>query len=103
MLAGRGNAQHIVCPLHRWTYELNGELLGAPRFSESPCVKLRSRALTRWNGLLFNESRNTSCCARSEAAGAVSASAGTASMPASAATMQRLQYAAARRGRRHRL
>jgi phenylpropionate dioxygenase-like ring-hydroxylating dioxygenase large terminal subunit len=58
MLAGRGNAQHIVCPLHRWTYELNGELLGAPRFSESPCVKLRSRALTRWNGLLFTGPRD---------------------------------------------
>ncbi len=41
MLEGRGNAQHIVCPLHRWTYDLKGELLGAPHFAESPCVKLR--------------------------------------------------------------
>src|SRR5512147_2293227 len=32
MLEGRGNAQNIVCPLHRWTYDLNGELLGAPHF-----------------------------------------------------------------------
>ena len=30
MLRGRGNAQNIVCPLHRWTYDLKGELLGAP-------------------------------------------------------------------------
>jgi choline monooxygenase len=29
MLDGRGNTQNIVCPLHRWTYDLNGELLGA--------------------------------------------------------------------------
>jgi phenylpropionate dioxygenase-like ring-hydroxylating dioxygenase large terminal subunit len=53
MLEGRGNIQNIVCPLHRWTYDLKGELLGAPRFAESPCLKLDSTPLTRWNGLLF--------------------------------------------------
>jgi len=53
MLEGRGNLENIVCPLHRWTYNLKGELLGAPRFPESPCVKLHSTPLTRWNGLLF--------------------------------------------------
>ena len=53
MLQGRGNTQNIVCPLHRWTYDLKGELLGAPHFAESPCVKLRSAPLKRWNGLLF--------------------------------------------------
>src|ERR1041384_4556340 len=47
------NAQTIFCPLHRWTYDLKGELLGAPHFPESPCVKLRSKPLTSWNGLLF--------------------------------------------------
>ena len=47
MLEGRGNAQNIVCPLHRWTYDLKGELLGAPHFAESPCVKLRSTPLTQ--------------------------------------------------------
>src|SRR5919201_6376594 len=36
MLEGRGNTQNIVCPLHRWTYNLKGELLGAPHFPESP-------------------------------------------------------------------
>jgi len=30
MLTGKGNAQNIVCPIHRWTYDLQGELLGAP-------------------------------------------------------------------------
>ncbi len=29
MLQGRGNLESIVCPLHRWTYDLKGELLGA--------------------------------------------------------------------------
>ena len=53
MLGGRGNAQNIVCPVHRWTYDLKGELLGAPHFGESPCVKLRSKPLSNWNGLLF--------------------------------------------------
>src|SRR5437773_99707 len=36
MLEGRGNAQHIVCPLHRWTYDLKGELLGAPKAGLEP-------------------------------------------------------------------
>ena len=58
MLEGRGNAQNIVCPLHRWTYDLKGELLGAPRFAENPCVKLRSTPLTNWQGLLFAGPRN---------------------------------------------
>jgi choline monooxygenase len=53
MLEGRGNVANIVCPLHRWTYDLKGVLLGAPAFPESPCVRLASAPLTRWNGLLF--------------------------------------------------
>src|SRR5688500_17389781 len=53
MLEGRGNAENIVCPLHRWTYDLKGELLGAPLFPETPCVKLHSTPLIIWNGLLF--------------------------------------------------
>ena len=53
LLEGRGNAQNIVCPLHRWTYDLKGKLLGAPLFPASPCLNLPSTLLTRWNGLLF--------------------------------------------------
>ncbi len=53
MLEGRGHVEQIVCPLHRWTYDLQGELLGAPHFPESPCVRLRSTALANWHGLLF--------------------------------------------------
>ncbi|HLX79876.1 MAG TPA: aromatic ring-hydroxylating dioxygenase subunit alpha [Burkholderiales bacterium] len=58
MLEGRGNIRNIVCPLHRWTYDLKGELLGAPQFAENPCVKLHSTPLTRWNGLLFTGPRD---------------------------------------------
>ena len=53
MLEGRGRADNIVCPLHRWTYDMKGELLGAPQFPENPCVKLHSTPLANWNGLLF--------------------------------------------------
>ena len=40
MLNGRGNAPNIVCPIHRWTYDLKGELLGAPHFDDKPCLNL---------------------------------------------------------------
>jgi choline monooxygenase len=54
MLRGRGNTgAHIVCPLHRWTYDLHGELKGAPHFADDPCLNLRNYGLQRWNGLLF--------------------------------------------------
>jgi phenylpropionate dioxygenase-like ring-hydroxylating dioxygenase large terminal subunit len=53
MLQGKGNAESIVCPVHRWTYDMKGELLGAPRFENQPCVKLGSTPLGSWNGLLF--------------------------------------------------
>ncbi|MDH5536466.1 MAG: Rieske (2Fe-2S) protein, partial [Betaproteobacteria bacterium] len=32
ILKGRGTTRNIVCPLHRWTYALDGKLLGAPLF-----------------------------------------------------------------------
>ncbi len=53
MLEGSGTLDNIVCPLHRWTYDLKGELLGAPHFPENPCVKLHSTPLTNWQGMLF--------------------------------------------------
>ena len=58
MLEGRGHAKHIVCPLHRWTYELDGKLLGAPHFPQNPCLHLHKAPLQRWNGLLFASGRD---------------------------------------------
>jgi len=55
MVNGRGNARQIVCPLHRWTYDLKGELIGAPHFDENPCLNLSKTALQNWNGLLFEQ------------------------------------------------
>ncbi len=64
MLKGKGslNTQqkgsaggNIVCPLHRWTYNPQGELLGAPHFAHDPCLNLNNYKLREWNGLLFED------------------------------------------------
>ena len=64
MLQGRGslNTQqkgsaggNIVCPLHRWTYAPQGQLLGAPHFAQDPCLNLKNYPLREWNGLLFED------------------------------------------------
>jgi phenylpropionate dioxygenase-like ring-hydroxylating dioxygenase large terminal subunit len=53
MLEGCGNIRNIVCPVHRWTYALDGKLLGAPHFARNPCLDLGQTRLSSWNGLLF--------------------------------------------------
>ncbi len=58
LLQGRGRAQNIVCPIHRWTYDIAGRLLGAPHFPDNPRLDLGSRRLQRWNGLLFEGDRD---------------------------------------------
>ena len=56
MLQGRGNTgSNIVCPLHRWTYNLQGELLGAPLFQQDPCLNLQRYKTRSWNGMLFED------------------------------------------------
>jgi len=56
MLRGRGHTrQNIVCPLHRWTYDLKGELVGAPHFDHDPCLNLKRYGIKEWNGLLFED------------------------------------------------
>ncbi len=71
ILKGRGSLPpqaggNIVCPLHHWTYAgagpsaasrvPAGTLLGAPHFSEDPCLNLHNYPLSEWNGLLFETS-----------------------------------------------
>jgi len=58
MLEGRGTVKNIVCPLHRWSYRLDGTMLGAPHFPENPCLHLNKTPLQNWNGLLFASQRN---------------------------------------------
>ena len=55
MLKGRGKTTggNVVCPVHRWTYDLQGKLFGAPHFAEDPCLNLNNYALQNWHGLLF--------------------------------------------------
>ena len=58
LLEGRGKVRNIVCPLHRWTYDLQGRLLGAPEFAATPDLPLPCTPLRSWHGLLFAGSRD---------------------------------------------
>jgi choline monooxygenase len=58
MLQGAGSAENIVCPVHRWTYDTRGTLLGAPHFPDNPCLNLRREGLENWQGLLFKGPRS---------------------------------------------
>jgi choline monooxygenase len=58
MMKGRGNTPNIVCPVHRWTYDTRGELLGAPHFPNTPCLNLKRQQLQNWKGLLFSGTRD---------------------------------------------
>ncbi|NKJ51159.1 Rieske (2Fe-2S) protein [Burkholderia sp. SG-MS1] len=48
---------NIVCPLHRWTYDGKGELIGAPEFERKPCRHLERFALKNCHGLLYEGPR----------------------------------------------
>lgn len=58
LLRGHGNVDNIVCPVHRWTYDLRGKLLGAPDFPNNPCLDLASTPLHNWRGMLFTGKRD---------------------------------------------
>ncbi|MBI3716805.1 MAG: aromatic ring-hydroxylating dioxygenase subunit alpha [Betaproteobacteria bacterium] len=60
MLKGAGQlpSNNIVCPLHRWTYDGAGKLLGAPHFPQQPCLDLPKKPLQKWNGMLFSGPRD---------------------------------------------
>ena len=58
MLKGSGKTKNIICPLHRWTYNTEGTLLGAPHFKENPCLNLNKSSLQSWQGLLFDSKRD---------------------------------------------
>jgi len=54
LLEGRGNAQNIVCPLHRWDLRHEGELLGRPHFPGT-LPQPRQDLLQNWRGMLLRE------------------------------------------------
>jgi phenylpropionate dioxygenase-like ring-hydroxylating dioxygenase large terminal subunit len=55
---GSGNASRLTCPYHKWVYELDGSLRGAPmmegveEFDEKGC-RLPRLALEVWQGFIF--------------------------------------------------
>ena len=55
---GAGNAKEFSCPYHGWTYDLNGDLLGAPftrgveGFDRAACA-LKPVRVDTWGGFLF--------------------------------------------------
>jgi choline monooxygenase len=54
MLKGRGNTGgQVVCPLHRWTYDLDGKLLGAPHFVAGSLPEPAQLPGAELEGLLF--------------------------------------------------
>ena len=57
MLKGRGSVHNIVCPIHRWTYKLSGDLIAAPNFSFQGCESLKKYPLYEWNGMLFERGK----------------------------------------------
>lgn len=54
----RDTGGKIVCPIHRWTYETDGRLIGAPDFPEKPCLSLQRYPLWNCHGLLFEGARD---------------------------------------------
>ena len=60
MLKGAGSLPGgtITCPLHRWSYDGEGKLLGTPSFPEKVCLDLPRQDLQKWNGMLFNGKRD---------------------------------------------
>ena len=54
----RDTGGKIVCPIHRWTYDTDGRLLGAPDFPENPCLNLKRYPLQNCHGLLFEGPRD---------------------------------------------
>jgi choline monooxygenase len=55
ILKRSGSVSNIVCPLHGWTYDLSGELIGAPHFDPCPKTSLRNFSTQQWNGIVFEK------------------------------------------------
>lgn len=57
---GRGNVRRLRCPLHAWTYDLDGQLLAAPGITDDPDSKVDAKEICLpkirtevWEGFIF--------------------------------------------------
>lgn len=55
ILQGSGHHAQIVCPLHGWTYDNHGKLIGAPFFDPCPDRHLQKFTTQSWHGLIFEQ------------------------------------------------
>lgn len=58
LLEGEGHATRISCPYHSWTYDLDGQLIGAPFMNETKGFdvsnfRLRELACDAWEGFIY--------------------------------------------------
>jgi len=58
LLSGTGHVSRISCPYHSWTYELDGQLIGAPFMDKTPGFdvanhKLKELACETWQGFIY--------------------------------------------------
>lgn len=54
LLSADSDQSKIVCPYHRWTFDLQGDCIGAPFCTkEESNIKLRPVALEVWHDLIF--------------------------------------------------
>lgn len=54
----RATGGRILCPLHAWTYDSHGLIVGAPKFPERPCRNLPRYTLFNVGGFLFEGERD---------------------------------------------
>jgi len=55
MMNRAGTAANIVCPLHGWTYDLEGRIVAAPHFDPCPNRDLNKFSTQSWNGMYFEQ------------------------------------------------
>jgi phenylpropionate dioxygenase-like ring-hydroxylating dioxygenase large terminal subunit len=58
LLDGAGHVSRISCPYHSWTYELDGQLIGAPFMDKTPDFNVANHKLTElacetWEGFIY--------------------------------------------------
>jgi choline monooxygenase len=58
LLSGAGHVSRISCPYHTWTYELDGQLIGAPFMDKTPGFdvanhKLKELVCETWQGFIY--------------------------------------------------